>query len=126
MMKVTRLGSVLRARSSSAARPIGTSCRDSMSVNASASVIRSPSRALSRISATPLTSRAHRVGLDEAQLGNGFELAHVARQLEERQQPGALARAEAVAQLLEVAREEAWGIAVPLARLVRESLGLGT
>src|SRR5215210_3951043 len=61
----------------------------------------------------------------EAELRNLVELADVARELEERQQPRALARAEAVAQLLEVAREEAGRVAVALARLVREALGLG-
>src|SRR5215210_6339552 len=61
----------------------------------------------------------------EAKLRDLVELADVARELEERQQAGALARAETVAQLLEVASEKAGGIAVPLARLVRESLRLG-
>src|SRR5215210_6711142 len=61
----------------------------------------------------------------EAQLRHLLELTHVARQLEERQQPRSLARAEAVAQLLEVAREKAGRIAVALARLVREVLRLG-
>ena len=51
--------------------------------------------------------------------------AGVARELEERVEAGALARAEAVAELLEVAREEAGRIAVALGRLVRELLGLG-
>ena len=53
------------------------------------------------------------------------ELAGVPRELEEREQPGALARPEPVAQLLEVAREEACGVAVPLGRFVGEPLGLG-
>src|SRR5262245_39154928 len=61
----------------------------------------------------------------EAELRHLVELADVARQLEERHQPGALARPEAVAKLLEVPRQEARGIAVALARLVRERLGLG-
>src|SRR5215210_8665543 len=61
----------------------------------------------------------------EAELRNLVELADVAGELEERQQPRALARAEAVAQLLEVAREEAGRVAVALARLVREVLRLG-
>ena len=65
------------------------------------------------------------VGLDEAQLRHGLEQPGVARELEERVEAGALARAEAVAELLEVAREEAGRIAVPLGRLVRELLGLG-
>ena len=43
----------------------------------------------------------------EAQLGDVRELAGVARHLEERVEAGALARPEAVAELLEVAREEA-------------------
>src|SRR5205814_8558513 len=42
-----------------------------------------------------------------------------------RQQPGTLARAEAVAKLLEVARQEAGRVAVAFARLVGEPLGLG-
>ena len=45
--------------------------------------------------------------LHEAQLGDHVELAGVARELEERVQAGALARPEAVAELLEVAGEEA-------------------
>src|SRR5207249_5745803 len=49
----------------------------------------------------------------------------VACELEERVQAGALARAEAVAELLEVAREEAGGVAVPLRRFERELLRLG-
>ena len=57
--------------------------------------------------------------------GTSRELAHVARHLEELDQPLPLARAEAVAQLLEVAREEAGRVAVRLARLPRQPLGLG-
>ena len=53
------------------------------------------------------------------------ELADVARHLEEGVEAGALARAEAVAQLLEVAGEEAGRVAVAVARLVGEPLGLG-
>src|SRR5205814_4486933 len=64
-------------------------------------------------------------GLDEAELRHRLEQAGVARQLQERIEAGALARAEAVAELLEVAREEAGWIAVPLRGLVRELLGLG-
>ena len=43
---------------------------------------------------------------DEAQLGHVVELADVARHLEEGVEPGALARPERVAELLEVARED--------------------
>ena len=57
--------------------------------------------------------------------GTCWQLADVARHLEEGVETGALARAEAVAELLEVAGEEAGGVAVALARLVREPLGLG-
>ena len=56
--------------------------------------------------------------------GTCVELPDVARHLEERVQAGPLARPEAVAQLLEVAREEAGGIPVRVARLLREQLGL--
>ena len=119
-MNVIRLGSVRRARSSSAALPTATRSRDSSSASASASVIRSPSSAFSRTrrrrrhagtDARPATKRSS---------GTSVELADVAGQLEEREEPGALARAEAVAELLEVAREEAGRVAVALARLVRE------
>ena len=57
--------------------------------------------------------------------GTCVELAGLPRQLEERQQPRALARAEAVAELLEVAGEEACRVAVALARLAGELLRLG-
>ena len=66
-----------------------------------------------------------RSGGDEAQLGHLVELADVVRELEERVEPGALARPEAVAELLEVAREEAGRVAVALGGLVGERLGLG-
>src|SRR6185312_11770184 len=46
-------------------------------------------------------------------------------ELEEGEEPGALAGAEAVAQLLEIASEEAGWIAVALARLAGQPLGLG-
>ena len=54
-----------------------------------------------------------------------LELADVARHLEEGVEPGALARPERVAELLEVAREVPGRIAVALARLVREHVRLG-
>ena len=54
-----------------------------------------------------------------------LQLADVAGHLEERVQPGALAGAERVPQLLEVPGQVAGGIAVPLARLVGEDLRLG-
>ena len=63
--------------------------------------------------------------VDEAQLGHLVELADVVCELEERVEAGALARAEAVAELLEVAGEEAGRVAVALRGLVREQLGLG-
>src|SRR5689334_18753781 len=69
--------------------------------------------------------RDRRLGLDEAQLGHRLELADVPRQLQERVETGALARAEAVTQLLEVPREKAGRIAVSLRRLVRQLLRLG-
>src|SRR5437764_1493068 len=155
MMKVIRVGSVRRSRSSFAARPTATRSRERSSSTASASEIRSPSSALSRIAATgpeepvrgdsplavagkvmsapalrcrsrarkrrrrparpptgpkghswgtvPCGSRRHRLLVDEAELRDVVELAHVARELEEGQEAGALARAEAVAELLEVA-----------------------
>src|SRR5437773_8732948 len=62
---------------------------------------------------------------DEAELRDLVQLAHVAGQLEEREQAGSLARAEAVAQLLEVPSEEARRVAVALARFVRQLLRLG-
>src|SRR6185503_2873471 len=69
--------------------------------------------------------RLHRLGDKEAELGDLLERANVGRQLEERQQARALAWAEAVAELLEVAGEEAGRVAVALARLAGEALGLG-
>src|SRR5438445_7406509 len=51
-MKVTRPGSVLRRRSSSAALPTATRSRDLSRASASSSEMRAPSSALSRISAT--------------------------------------------------------------------------
>jgi hypothetical protein len=54
-----------------------------------------------------------------------LELADVAGHLEEGVEPGALARPERVAKLLEVAREIAGGIAVALAGLEGEHVGLG-
>src|SRR5439155_6803933 len=62
---------------------------------------------------------------DEAELRDLVELADVSGQLEEREQSGSFARAEAIAELLEVARQEAGRIAVALARVVRQLLGLG-
>ena len=53
-----------------------------------------------------------------------LELADVPRHLEKRVEAGLLARAEGVAQLLEVARQIAGGIAVALAGLPGEHLGL--
>src|SRR5438093_7387165 len=135
MMKVTRSGSCSRLRISFAARPTATRSRERRSWTASSSEIRSPEVALSRISATgvrsamltgqPSVGRScdrGTGGLDEAELGHRLEQARVARELEERVEAGALARAEAVAELLEVAREEAGRIAVPLGRLVGELL----
>ena len=57
--------------------------------------------------------------------GTSLQLADVARELEEGHQPGALARPERVMELLEVARQEAGRVAVALARLMGEPLGLG-
>ena len=58
-MNVTRSGSVRRPRSSFAARPTATRSRDSSSVIASASVMRSPSSALSRIAVVGLVDGRH-------------------------------------------------------------------
>ena len=129
-MNVTRSGSVRRPRSSFAARPTATRSRDSSSASASASEIRSPSSAFSRIAVVvrrvaAVAAHDRRLRRDEAQLGHLVELAALVRQLEEREQPGALARPEAVAQLLEVAGEEAGRVAVALGGLVREPLGFG-
>ena len=111
-------GSVRRPRSSFATRPTATRSRDSSSASASASVMRSPSSAFSRIARrSGSQSRSpsdRRSGGDEPQLGHLVELADLVRELEERVEAGALARAEAVAQLLEVAREEAGRVAVAL------------
>src|SRR5437899_6012049 len=69
---------------------------------------------------------SYRHGLsDEAELRHLVQLPRVVRELEEGHQAGALARTEAVAQLLEVPREETGRIAITLARLVGEPLGLG-
>src|SRR5712691_11698164 len=69
-------------------------------------------------------SRRHRPA-DEPPLRHLVQLARVAGQFEEGHQPGSFSRAEAITQLLEVAREETGRIAVALARLVGELLGLG-
>src|SRR5579862_718155 len=120
MMKVTSSGSWRRFRISFAARPTAMRSRERRSWIASSSVMRSPSIALSSNSRNGSTR-----ALDEAELRHRLEQAGIARELEERVQAGALARAEAVAKLLEVAREEPGRIAVALGRLVRELLGLG-
>src|SRR5438445_6392656 len=180
-MNVIRVGSAFPFRSSCAARPIATRSRDWSRSTASSSVMRSPSRAFSRICLTITSdprhgawhrayfetaagrrvppphaaataqprrprrrlarkdgailghsrSRAwHRDGScghglsDEAELRHLVELADVARQLEERHQPRALARAEAVAELLEVPRQEPGRIPVAIARLPRKRFRL--
>src|SRR5436309_8737417 len=120
MMKVTRSGSCSRFRTSFAARPTATRSRERRSWIASSSVMRSPEAAFSSTSRNGGTR-----GLDEAELRHRLEQPGVARQLEERVEAGALARPEAVAELLEVAREEAGRVAVALGRLVRELLRLG-
>src|SRR6266508_1258886 len=151
MMNVIRVGSVRRPRSASAAFPIATSSRERSKVTASSSEIRSPSSALSRICLTPSSSTTlmptpapakppppllgrlrqaygsydELLTLDEPELRHVPELARVSRELEERDQPGSLAWAELIAELLEIARQEARRIAVPLARLEREALRLG-
>src|SRR6478672_9327111 len=120
MMNVTRWGSCSRLRISFAARPTATRSRERRSSTASSSVIRSPEVAFSRISATldrsatlmsqPPVGRscdACADGLDEAELRHVLEQAGITRELEEGVEPGALARAEAVAELLEVPSEEA-------------------
>src|SRR6185437_16609620 len=61
----------------------------------------------------------------EAELGHRLDEAGIARELEERVEPGALTRTEAIPELLEVPREETGWVAVPLGRLVRELLWLG-
>src|SRR5690348_6160225 len=120
MMNVTRSGSCSRFRISFAARPTATRSRERSSSTASSSVIRSPDVARSRISTTGVRSamlicqpsvgrscdRRAGLRLDEAELRHGLEQPGVACELEEGVEPGALARAEAVAELLEVAREE--------------------
>src|SRR5215210_1693951 len=75
--------------------------------------------------------RRRRSGLDagrarrhETQLGDVLELADIARHLQEGVETGPLTRSERVAELLEVASQIARRIAVALARLVREHLGL--
>ena len=66
----------------------------------------------------------HRFAVDEAKVRDAVELAHVARELEEREEGGALPGAEPVAELLEIARQEARRVAVAVHRLVGEHLGL--
>ena len=73
----------------------------------------------------PTDSNSRFGGRDETQLGDAVELAGLVRELEERQQAGALARPEAVAQLLEVAGEEAGRIPVAIARLEGQPFRLG-
>src|SRR3954451_9846369 len=121
MMKVNRSGACSRFRTSFAARPTATRSRERRSWIASSSVMRSPEAAFSSTSRNGGTR-----GLDEAELRHRLEQPGVARQLEERVEAGALARPEAVAELLEVAREEAGRIAVTLGSLERELLGLGS
>src|SRR5438067_8157713 len=72
----------------------------------------------------PRTCSCHHRLADEPELGHLAELACVVGKLEEGHQPGALARAEAIPQLFEVAREEPGRIAVALARLMRQLLRL--
>src|SRR5581483_2671663 len=136
MMNVTCAGSCSRLRISFAARPTATRSRERSSSTASSSEMRSPETARSRISETrvpsatlisgPPESAQHFLGLscdggpgrlDEAQLRHRLEQARVARELEEGVETGALARPEAVAELLEVACEEAGRIAVAIGRL---------
>src|SRR5438128_2127326 len=62
---------------------------------------------------------------DEAELGHLVELSGFVGELEEGHQARALARAEAIAQLLEVTSKEAGRITVALARLVRQAFRLG-
>ena len=124
-MKVIRSGSVRRARSSFATRPTASEVarleqRDRLHV-VDPLARRAPCRGSRRCSER---SRDDGSGRDEPQLRHLVELADVVRQLEERVEPGALARAEAVAELLEVAGEEAGRVAVALGCLVRERLGL--
>src|ERR671937_1306665 len=81
-----------------------------------------PARASSRVRARASDGRGR--WADEPQLRHAVELADVPRELEERQQAGALARTERVTQLLEVTGEEARRVSIALARLVRQLLGL--
>src|SRR5690242_19426084 len=120
MMNVTCSGSCFRFRTSFAARPTATRSRERRSAIASSSVIRSPEAAFSSTSRNGCA-----LGLDEAELRHRLEQAGVPRELEERVEAGALSRPEAVAELLEVACEEAGRIAVALGRLVGELLRLG-
>src|SRR6185312_5606121 len=130
-MNVTRPGSVRRLRSSWAARPIRTSSRDSSSTRASASEMRSPDNALS---STPATSRSgftstaigsgYLLELDEAKLRHDVQLTRQVRQLEEAHRALPLARAEVVAQLLEVPGEEAGRPAVLVGRPAGQPLRL--
>src|SRR5262245_27323895 len=131
-MNVTRPGSVRRLRSSWATRPIRTSSREVSSTRASSSEMRSPASALSSTPATSssgFTSTAIGSGylleLHEAQLRHGVQLARQVGQLEEAQRPLPLARSEVVAQLLEVAGEEARRPPVLVRRAPRQALGLG-
>src|SRR5581483_2369717 len=85
------------------------------------------SRRRRRARPSPRASRSsdRRPRADEAQLGHLVELAGLLCELEERVETGPLARPEAVAELLEVAGEEAGRVAVALGRLVRERLRVG-
>ena len=123
MMNVTRSGSWSRLRISFAARPTATRSRERQELDRV--LVRDPLArdcALEDLGDGSPLGDAHATarsgGLDEAELRHGLEQPGVARELEERVEAGALARAEAVAELLEVAREEAGRIAVPLGRLV--------
>src|ERR687887_2031428 len=80
-------------------------------------------RRLGQRSSTRRSDRGFDAG-HEPKLGNLVQLAHVSRQFQECEQARSFARAKAVAQLLVVPRQEAGRIAVSLARLVCELLGL--
>src|SRR6186713_801473 len=69
-------------------------------------------------------SCGNRFAVDEAQVRDAVELADVSCELEEREERGAFSRAEAVAELLEVAGEEPGRIAIAVHRLVGEHLRL--
>ena len=127
-MNVTRVGSVLvRAARRRRVRPRrGRATRAARARRRRRSARRrAPCRAPRDRACAPGGAHTDDLVGDEAELGHLLQLAGAVRRARGSVEPGALARAEAVAELLEVAGQEAGRVAVALAGLVGELLRLG-